>query len=213
MSDQVGVAAFDFDGTITERDTLLGFLEFVGGRRRVASALAAQSPTLARGLRSSEARNTAKERVLGQVLRGRAVDDVTDAGIRYAATLPTGFRRETLQHIASHRAADHRLVIVSASLVYYLRPIAADLGFEDVIAVEMSVGDDDRLTGTLTTPNVRREHKATRLQAWLDERLDGATPELWAYGDSSGDDHLLAMADHATWIGRRARRGPAVSND
>jgi phosphoserine phosphatase len=28
---------------------------------------------------------------------------------------------------------------------------------------------------------------------------------LWAYGDSGGDDELLAMADHATRVVRRGR--------
>jgi phosphoserine phosphatase len=30
--------------------------------------------------------------------------------------------------------------------------------------------------------------------------------ELWAYGDSAGDEELLALADHPTWVGRRAGR-------
>ena len=196
------VAAWDFDGTITERDTLVGFLEFVGGRASLARALAAESPRLARGVRSSTQRNAAKERVLGRVLGGRAEADVVDAGVRYAATLPRRFRRESLDRIARHRAEGHDLVIVSASLVYYLRPVADDLGFAHVIAVEMETGPDGRLTGALTTPNVRREHKETRLREWL-----GPEPfELWAYGDSSGDEHLLGMADHPTWVGRRAAR-------
>jgi phosphoserine phosphatase len=50
-----------------------------------------------------------------------------------------------------------------------------------------------------------------RLQAWLDARFGpGADVELWAYGDSPGDAELLAMADHPTWVGRRALpAGPA----
>jgi len=196
------VAAWDFDGTITERDTLVGFLEFVGGRRAVATALAAEAPRLARGARSSEQRNAAKEGVLGRVLGGRREADVVDAGVRYAHRLSRGFRRESLDRIAGHRRDGHDLVIVSASLVYYLRPIAADLGFHHVIAVEMATGDDGVLTGALTTPNVRREHKETRLREWL-----GDEPfELWAYGDSSGDEHLLGMAHHPTWVGRRATK-------
>jgi len=33
--------------------------------------------------------------------------------------------------------------------------------------------------------------------------------ELWAYGDSAGDEELLALADHPTWVGRRAGRATA----
>lgn len=202
------VAAWDFDGTITERDSLLGFLEFVGGRAAVARALLAESPKLAAGIRSSDQRNAAKEGVLGRVLGGRAEADVIDAGVRYAATLPRGFRRASLDRIAEHRSRGDDLVIVSASLVYYLRPIAADLGFRDVIAVEMATGSDGRLTGALTTENVRKHQKATRLRAWVDDTYGDRPVELWAYGDSAGDDELLAMADHPTWLGRREGRAP-----
>lgn len=197
-----GVAAFDFDETITRRDTLVPFLQYVAGRRRLASALARHAPTGARGLRASELRDRYKEQVLATLLRGRDADEVAAAGLAYARTLPRGFRRESLDRIERHRRAGHELVIVSASLVYYLRPIAADLGFSDVIAVDMEVGPDGRLTGTLVGPNVRKAEKAVRLAAWL-----GDSPyELWAYGDSSGDEELLAMAHHPTWVGRRATR-------
>jgi phosphatidylglycerophosphatase C len=55
--------------------------------------------------------------------------------------------------------------------------------------------------------NNRGPEKVARLQAWLDARFgSGADVELWAYGDSPGDAELLAMADHPTWIGRRAPR-------
>ena len=57
------------------------------------------------------------------------------------------------------------------------------------------------LTGALSGANVRKAEKARRLSDWLRRRRPY---ELWAYGDSSGDDELLAMADHPTWIGRRA---------
>jgi phosphoserine phosphatase len=51
--------------------------------------------------------------------------------------------------------------------------------------------------------NVRGPEKARRLEAWL----DGATPFVWAYGDSSGDRELWARADRAVRLGRRAHRG------
>ena len=196
------VVAFDFDGTITKRDTLAGFLTFVGGQRAVATAVARESAILARGLRSSAERNAAKERLLGRVLGGRHVDEVTEAGARYAERLPQRFRPESVAEIADHREAGRTLVIVSASLVYYLRPLAADLGFADVIGVEMHTDDAGRLTGALAGPNVRREEKERRLREWLGD----APVELWAYGDSAGDEHLLAMADHPTWVGKRATR-------
>lgn len=202
QNDPRRVAAWDFDETITERDTLVPFLLYVAGRRRLAAALARHAPVGAQGLRTAAQRDEFKERVLGTLLRGRPNDEIEAAGLAYARTLPRRFRRESLSRIARHRADGHELVIVSASLVYYLRPVAEDLGFHHVIAVEMETGDDGRLTGKLIGPNVRKAEKAVRLTQWL-----GEDPyELWAYGDSSGDEQLLAMAHHPTWVGRRANR-------
>lgn len=204
-SPRPGVAAWDFDETITTRDTLVPFLAYIGGKGALAKSLAANGVELAKGLRSSDARDGAKELVLADILRGRHLDEVTKAGEAYARTLPRLFRRESLDRIDWHRAQGHKLVIVSASLVYYLRPIAAELGFDDVIAVDMEVDPANRLTGALVGKNVRKAEKAVRLTSWIEDR-GLADPEIWAYGDSSGDEELLAMADHPRWHGKRAKR-------
>lgn len=199
------VAAFDFDGTITQRDTLAGFLSHVGGPRALTASMAAEANGLARGLRDDAERDAAKERVLGRVLAGRTEEEVTAAGLSYAKLLPRRFRVDIAEKIRWHQRQSHELVIVSASLVYYLRPVAAELGFHDVLGVEMEVGPDGRLTGKLAGANVRAAEKERRLRAWLGTDHDGGL-ELWAYGNSSGDDHLLAMAHHPTWVGKRAKR-------
>ncbi len=50
---------------------------------------------------------------------------------------------------------------------------------------------------------MRGPEKARRLDAWL----AGSPTFVWAYGDSSGDRELLARADRAVRLGRRAHRG------
>ncbi len=206
-----GLAAWDFDGTITQRDTLMGFLAFVAGRRALSAVAARRIVALGRGLRDDATRDRAKERVIGDLMAGRSLQDLESAGQRYAELLPEQFRPEALQRIRWHAGRGHTQVIVSASLVYYLRPLAEELGFDDVIGVELAVDERGVCTGEFVAPNVRGEQKAVRLREWLDARVrstDGSRPEMWAYGNSSGDDALLAMADHPTWMGRRARRRP-----
>jgi phosphatidylglycerophosphatase C len=203
LNEQRPIAAFDFDGTITQRDTLLGYLLAVGGPGRVAASLGRHATGMARGLRDDAARDAAKERVVGHVVRGRSLDELDDAGGRYAATLLSRFRPDVVERIEWHRTEGHELVIVSASLVHYLRPVAASLGFDDVIGVELEFDESRVATGRLARANVRGPQKEARLREWWGDR---PATELWAYGNSSGDEDLLAMADHATWIGRRAER-------
>ncbi len=108
-------------------------------------------------------------------------------------------RPDVVERVAWHRNHGHELVIVSASFTSYLDPIAARLGFAAVLATELAVGDDGRLTGELVRPNVRGAEKVRRLDEWL-----GAGPAfVWAYGDSSGDRDLLARADQGVMVGGR----------
>lgn len=107
-----------------------------------------------------------------------------------------------LEQVAWHRAEGHELVIVSASLRTYLDPFAAAHGFDHVIAVELEADDEGVLTGQLARPNVRGPQKAVRLTEWMG---DDPAELLWAYGNSSGDAELLAMADVPVWVAGRKR--------
>lgn len=191
-----GVAAFDFDGTLTTRDTLLPFLARLAGRRRLASALAAQ----VRRYRSDQ--DAAKLDMIRRLTTGIDVDHLELMGRDYAVGLHHRLRPDSMARLRWHRAQGHRLVIVSASLGAYLRPFGATLGFDEVMAVELDADAHGRLTGAVTGGvNTRGPEKARRLGGWITSVFgDTETPEIWAYGDTSGDDELLAMADHPTRV-------------
>lgn len=205
------VAAFDFDGTISRRDTLVPFLAKAAGPSRFAAACS-RLGLLRVGRRIAPGdRDAAKENLIAMLLTGRREDDLIALGERYARDLLTGdrIRPEMVERIHEHRRAGHRTVIVSASLVYYLEPIARELSMDGVIGVEPEVVDD-LLTGRLSRPNVRAHEKAVRLREWLDAAVDpgvgpGTGIRLHAYGNSSGDHALLEMADRSWWLGRPGR--------
>jgi phosphatidylglycerophosphatase C len=183
--------AFDFDGTLTRRDCMVPFLLRVAGPRAFASAVAAEAPAVAR-----RDRDALKAGVVRRLLAGRLVDDIAEAGQRFAAEIMARrLRNDTLDRLRWHQSEGHRTVIVSASLRPYLEPVASSLGIDHVICTELE-GRDGVLTGELIDGNCRGPAKAARLQAWL-----GAEPvELWAYGDSSGDDALLALARYGVRV-------------
>ncbi len=86
------------------------------------------------------------------------------------------------------------MILASASLDPYLLPLGASLGVDGVVCTMLERAADGRLTGRLSGANCRGAEKARRVRAWLEaEGLEDA--ELWAYGDSSSDDELLALAD------------------
>ncbi len=206
------VAAFDFDGTLSRRDTLVPFLALASGRRRFAAAVAQLGLLGARRRVPASDRDALKEQLIRMLFTGREEEQLRHLGERYARDLLSDqLRPDVLRRLEQHRDSGHDVAFVSASLVYYLEPLAEALGVHHVIAVEPEVRDG-RLTGALARPNVRAEQKAVRLREWLGQpaagRLDGV--ELWAYGNSSGDHALLELADHRLWLGSRRRMPSGV---
>lgn len=190
------LAAFDVDGTLTRRDTLLPFLQRVCGTQRLARGLARHGVALSAMAVGRVERDTVKDALLAHLLTGWDAEAVRSAGTTYAGFLASAdrLRPDTLARLREHQAAGHRVVLVSASPEVYLDPLGHHLGVDAVLCSALEVGADGRLTGRLVGRNCRGAEKVARLQTWLDGDGTGAS-YLYAYGDSSGDRELLAHAD------------------
>jgi len=188
------VAAFDFDGTLTRRDTLLPFLLHTLGAASVAHNALLLSPTLAGYGLGLIPNSVAKERVLVRCLAGLSFDELQQEAERFAALiLPGLLRHESLQRYAWHKLQGHRCVVISASLDIYVRPWAVSAGFDDVIATQLETQTDGIVTGKLSGENCYGIEKVRRLDAVLGARTGYS---LYAYGDSRGDRELLSSADY-----------------
>jgi phosphatidylglycerophosphatase C len=195
-----GVAAFDFDGTLTRRDTLLPFLVDVAGASRVGWALARDALRLGRMAAGGGDRDAAKAVLIARVLSGLSYVDVESRAREYARrVVDHRLRPAAVARLRWHQEMGHEVVIVSASLDVYLHHVARRLDVGTVLCTTLEVDGDATITGRLTGGNCRGPEKAARLSA----HLGGEPVSLWAYGDSGGDDELLAMADHASRMGRR----------
>ena len=197
------VAAFDFDGTLSTRDNFLPYLRIVAGTRDLARAIATAAPALAASRRDPHQRDVAKAIVIRGTLAGRSEASLRDLGARYARLVVTRhLAPDTMARLEAHRADGHALVLVSASLHVYLDSIGELLGVDAVLATALEVNGDGRCTGELSGANVRGIEKVRRLDEWL----AGRDVVIHAYGDSSGDDELLARADHGVRVGRMQER-------
>lgn len=193
--DKPVVAAFDFDGTLTRRDTLWPFLLHTLGAVTVVRHALALFPTLAGYALGLIDNGVAKERVFLRCLGGMGRDELQRAAEQFALLiLPGLLRYEAMQRLAWHRQLGHRCVVISASLELYVRPWAQSAGFDEVIATRLEIQEDGRISGKLSGANCFGSEKTRRLEALLGER-EGYT--LYAYGDSRGDRELLSLADYA----------------
>jgi HAD superfamily hydrolase (TIGR01490 family) len=189
------VAAFDFDGTLTRRDTMFPFLLHILGMTAFVRRVFALSPTLA-GFGLGLIRNDiAKERVFVRCLAGMNMDVLRQKSGLFATNVVPGLLRpEAMQRLRWHKQQGHRCVVISASLELYVRPWAIRAGFDDVLATHLQIHEEGHSTGKLAGANCFGPEKVQRLQALLGDR-DGYI--LYAYGDSRGDRELLSSADYA----------------
>src|ERR1700730_16242961 len=141
----VGVAAFDFDGTLIGRDSFVPFLIRVVGRRELGRTVMLSGPALARAFGAGR-RDATKAALLARLLEGHSFQDLRRKGEDYSIELQRRIRPAMAQRIQWHRDEGHRLVIVSAALAVYLEPLGRLMGFDGVLATALEVGADGLLT-------------------------------------------------------------------
>lgn len=204
VSDPVRIAAFDVDGSLTTHDCVVPFLRRVGGTVGLAMRCLRSPVTLGVALFRRD-RDGVKAIGARAAFAGRSVADVERDAVAFAAEIhERRLRNDVVAELERHRAAGAVIVLVSASFEVYLLPLAERLGVDDVLAARLEVADDGTYTGLLFGPNCRGPEKVVRLHDWLDQHHGGrAAVHVTAYGDSAGDNELLADADEAHWVGAR----------
>lgn len=186
------VAAFDFDGTLTYRDTLIPFLRTVLGVAGLALALVRSFRALAMYAFGRLSNEVAKQSLIKSALRGRGQTALRSIAKDWMVSI--SFRQEMLDRLKWHREMGHYCVMVSASPDIYLEEIASWLGFDELICTQLEVDQNGDLTGSFATPNCWGGEKVRRLVASIGP-LEQV--ELYAYGDSAGDFPMLDAANHA----------------
>ncbi|TAG37200.1 MAG: HAD-IB family hydrolase [Polaromonas sp.] len=206
------VAAFDFDGTLTRRDTLLPFLARGLGWSRFFWAIVKCLPWLAGHALRLVPNDIAKQKLMLVTLKGKSTQEMDDWTTRWlTCDFPGQLRDWTLARLAWHQQAGHCCVMVSASPDIYLERVARQLGFDSLICTEMETANG-HLTGQMYTPNCYGEQKVLRLTAWMEARFgpgSASAVTLYAYGDTAGDKPMLRMAGQAWYRGKVFGAGQA----
>lgn len=185
------IAAFDFDGTISKKDTFFPFLIYAFGRGRVYPVLAI-SIFQAFFLRIEDSfRNSLKALLIRKLFSGNEIDNLNLKGRSYAEkVIANELRPEAVKRINWHHSQGHRCVMVSASVDIYLQYIAAALGFNELICTEVSV--DHLKNARMNGRNCRGMEKLLRIENRFGEMK---RYEIYAYGDSAGDREMIAAAN------------------
>ena len=192
-NDDRPIAAFDFDGTLTVRDSFTAFLRWRAGRGRYALGTAKLGPAALRYLIDRD-RGRIKAAAARVFLYGVPRTELEAAAREFAARQADAlFRPDALAAWRDWRSKGARLVIVTASPTVVVRPFAEILQADDLLGTELAYDSQDRVAGAFTTPNCRGPEKVVRLEARFGPGLRLAA----AYGDTSGDREMLAIAETA----------------
>lgn len=185
------LALFDFDGTLTTKDTMFVYLRHVVGPVRLFLGLWLLSPVLVAMKLGLVENAKAKGMLLKLLLGGRTREELEAAAHSFVPVVDPLIRPGGRERLAWHQAEGHEVRIVSASLDLWVGPWAEAHGVK--LLATPTAWADGRFAG-LGGTNCNHEEKVRRVDADLDR---SAFDVVHAYGDTSGDKPMLAIAQHA----------------
>lgn len=189
------LSVFDFDGTLTYRDSFVPFLLHAFGCQRFASKLLRMALPSISYLCGKLNRDELKSTLISVFLTNVPVAWLEEqASVFCTARWQRLMRPQGVTEVAVQLDQGALVTLCSASPALVLKPFAMRLGIQ-VIGTELEVVDGV-LTGRMVGGNCRREEKVARLKS-----VYGALEQyiVRAWGDSPGDEHLLAAAQEPHW--------------
>lgn len=188
-----GLIVFDFDGTITTKDTFALFLRYHAGFWGWLKNIIFLLPTFISYKLGRIDRHRVKAAVVKRFFTNSSVAEVDAKAKRFAQTVIPGLvRPKALACFKEKMAEGDHVYICSASISPYLLHWAEAQGFpeKNVLAVELSQ-NSGLFSGEIDGYNVWGPNKIRRLN---DALRSGNIHIAEAYGDSEGDGELLNAA-------------------
>lgn len=187
------IYAFDFDGTLTTKDTLLEFIRFAKGSGQMFRGFLLFSPLLILMKLHLFPNWKVKQKIFSYFFKGMKIDDFNALCTRFAKQNRHLLRPAGIEKVRQAIYEEHTTVlIISASIDNWVQPFFDEIDKKtQVLGTQIEI-KEGRLTGQFTTKNCYGEEKVNRLTALYPHR---EAYYLIAFGDSRGDKELLAFAD------------------
>lgn len=193
----MNIAFFDFDGTLTRHDTFIEFAKFSVGKRSFVKALLKSIPALCFWKMGIKSNSYAKQILFSHLYKGMAYSYFKELGNSFIRRIDKDKREDIFEIFTRHKQNGDTIIIVSASIGDWIRPWALTNGIDHVIATEVEVDEVGKLTGRFLTENCHGKEKALRIQQLYPQIAD---LETWGYGDSSGDNEMMALVTHPNHV-------------
>jgi HAD superfamily hydrolase (TIGR01490 family) len=186
------IAFFDFDGTITTKDTLLEFIKYSKGSFRFYLGFAFHAPVLIAYKLNIISNQRAKEIMLTHFFGGMDVDKFNSSAAEFStAVIPSLIRPKAIGEIQKLKAMNAEVVLVSASPENWLSGWCDMQGIK-CISTRLVV-DQHKITGRIDGKNCHGDEKVNRIRRDFDL---AEYSDVYCYGDTSGDLPMLALGTH-----------------
>jgi len=187
----MALALFDFDGTITYKDSFGDFIAYAVGRRKFIIGAVLLSPVLVAYAAGFIRNWRAKELVSTYFFGGWDFHGFEGLAAKYSRErLPRIVRDIALERVGWHKLRGDKVVVVSASIDLWLADWCSTCDV-DLIATKLEV-KDGRVTGRFLTRNCSGEEKVRRIEEQYDLK---SFDYIYAYGDAPGDKPMLRLAN------------------
>ena len=182
---------FDFDGTLTEKDTFFEFISFTHGRLRLLLGLVMLSPLLLLFKVGLIKNQFAKEQVLTYFYKGISITEFNKLCSQFARDyIPKLIRSNALLLLNEYiKEESTTIIVVSASPENWVSEWCKQHGIH-CISTRLLVGEN-LITGKIDGLNCYGMEKVRRVKETTDI---SEYAEIIAYGDSRGDKEMLALA-------------------
>lgn len=191
------VVVFDFDGTLTKKDTLLEFIKYACGKRRFYMGFLLYSPILVFMKLHLYANWKAKEKIFAFFFKGMCYEEFKALGMAFAETVEAIKRNDILARLKKHVSEGHSVYVISASVEEWVRPWCERLNVKGVLGTKIEVDKTGKVTGKFLSMNCYGQEKVNRL---LKTEPNRDEYDLYAYGDSKGDKEIIECADYGKYV-------------
>jgi HAD superfamily hydrolase (TIGR01490 family) len=184
------IYAFDFDGTLTTKDTLIEFIRYAKGSMALGLGFMRYAHLLVLMKIGLYPNYKAKQKVFAHFFKDTTLDDFNALCKAFAASSSHLLRPNAIEAINHAIKEGSEVLIVSASIDNWVQPFFPQV---KVVGTQIEV-IDGKLTGRFLSKNCYGQEKVNRILSLYPNRQDY---HLTAYGDSRGDKEMLAFADES----------------
>ena len=190
------IVVFDFDGTLTTKDTLFEFIKYAKGYWNFFFGLIICSPILLTYLLRITPNYKAKEYLFSHFFKDMKYQEFKQLGINFSKNINQFTRKNSIEALRFHQREGRIIYVISASIEEWIKPWCQQHEINNVLGTKIEVANG-KLTGRFLSKNCYGQEKVNRLKQCEPNRTNYY---LYAYGDSNGDKEMLNYADEAIWI-------------